>query len=58
MIPKSLSFDILVDKISCGASHTLMLSKSGDLFSIGSNKYGQLGLNDTNLEFSTAPLLI
>jgi len=35
-----------------------MLSKSGDLFSIGSNKYGQLGLNDVNLEFSTAPLLI
>ena len=36
-IPKSLSFDILVSSISCGANHTLMLSKSGDLFSIGSN---------------------
>jgi alpha-tubulin suppressor-like RCC1 family protein len=40
MIPKSLSFDILIKSISCGASFTMILSKSGELFSIGSNEYG------------------
>ena len=57
-LPKSLSFDILIRQVSCGAAHTLILSKNGDLFSIGSNQYGQLGLSDRQLEFTTAPLLI
>lgn len=56
--PKSLSFDILIKQVSCGGSHTLILSKQGELFSIGSNEYGQLGLNDRQLTFTTAPLLI
>jgi hypothetical protein len=57
-VPKSLSFDILIQSVSCGGAHTLILSKTGDLFSIGSNEFGQLGLNDRNLKFTTAPLLI
>jgi alpha-tubulin suppressor-like RCC1 family protein len=40
MVPKSLSFDILIKTISCGSSFTMILSKSGELFSIGSNEYG------------------
>lgn len=57
-VPKSLSFDILISQISCGASHTLMLTKKGELFAMGCNKIGQLGLGDRTLEFSTAPLLV
>lgn len=57
-VPKSLSFDILIRKVSCGSAHTLILSKQGELFSIGSNEYGQLGLNDRQLNFTTAPLLV
>ena len=57
-VPKSLSFDILIGEIACGAQHTLLLSRRGELFSIGSNEHGQLGLNDQSLEFSTAPLLV
>ena len=57
-MPKSLSFDILIKDVSCGGAHTLILSKSGDLFSIGSNEFGQLGLNDRQLKFTTAPLLV
>lgn len=57
-VPKSLSFDILIKQVSCGGSHTLILSKQGELFSIGSNEYGQLGLNDRQLNFTTAPLLV
>jgi alpha-tubulin suppressor-like RCC1 family protein len=57
-VPKSLSFDILISKVSCGGNHTLMLAQNGDMFSIGSNEYGQLGLNDRQMDFTTAPLLI
>ena len=39
-VPKSLSFDIIIKKISCGGNHSLMLAQNGDLFSIGSNEYG------------------
>jgi alpha-tubulin suppressor-like RCC1 family protein len=57
-LPKSLSFDILIKSVACGGAHTLILSKTGELFSIGSNEFGQLGLNDRQLKFTTAPLLI
>lgn len=57
-IPKSLSFDILISDIACGYAHSLILSRSGELFSLGDNTKGQLGLGDRELEFSTAPLLV
>ncbi len=48
----------MINEIACGAQHTVLLSKAGELFTIGSNQYGQLGLNDTQLDFTTAPLLV
>ena len=58
LVPKSLSFDILISQVACGAAHTMILSQRGELFSIGSNQQGQLGLNDRQLDFATAPLLV
>lgn len=55
LVPKSLSFDILISRVACGAAHTLILSQRGELFSMGSNHQGQLGLNDRQLDFTTAP---
>ena len=49
---------MLIKQIACGTNHTLLLSKRGELFSIGSNEHGQLGLNDRTLEMTTAPLLV
>ncbi len=31
----------------CGDDHTLILLRSGELFAVGGNSYGQLGLGDT-----------
>jgi alpha-tubulin suppressor-like RCC1 family protein len=36
----------IVKKAACGKSHCLFVDKSGFLFSMGSNEYGQLGIND------------
>lgn len=39
-------------------NHTLMLSKSGHVYSIGSNQFGQLGLGTTNMENQLLPCLL
>lgn len=36
--------DIKIKKSACGNAHTLLLSETGDLYGIGSNEYGALGL--------------
>lgn len=48
----------MIKNLACGHSHTLLLAQSGELFAMGHNGKGQLGLADKHLEFSTAPLLI
>jgi len=40
------SFRVLVGKISAGSNHLLALMLTGQLFSWGSNKQGQLGHGD------------
>jgi hypothetical protein len=35
--------------ITCGATHSLALTKSGRVFSWGNNKFGQLGFNDCDM---------
>jgi alpha-tubulin suppressor-like RCC1 family protein len=42
--PKSCSFNVLIKDISCGANHSAMLTTSGHLYMMGSNKFGQLGI--------------
>jgi len=37
--------DFKIVKICCGAHHTLILDKDGNVYSFGRNNYGQLGLN-------------
>ena len=44
-LPKICCFNTVVTQVSCGMSHTVMLSASGHVYSMGSNQYGQLGLN-------------
>ncbi|KAM9325224.1 putative E3 ubiquitin-protein ligase HERC4 [Gastrophryne carolinensis] len=40
---KSLS-DVQIVQLACGQHHSMALSREGDLFSWGENRYGQLGL--------------
>ncbi|XP_064637403.1 E3 ubiquitin-protein ligase MYCBP2-like isoform X3 [Lineus longissimus] len=36
-----------VVQVSCGLHHTVLLLDNGDVYTFGSNQYGQLGLGDT-----------
>lgn len=49
-MPKFISVPQKVSKVSLGRNHILMVSDTGDLFSLGSNQYGQLGINDSELQ--------
>jgi alpha-tubulin suppressor-like RCC1 family protein len=40
--------DIPIADAACGASHSLLLSKEGDLYAMGSNKFGQCGIKDVS----------
>ncbi|CAL8371695.1 unnamed protein product [Gadus morhua 'NCC'] len=42
--PSLLHFPVPVVQVACGNSHSLALTKAGDVFSWGSNSHGQLGL--------------
>lgn len=43
-VPKMLSFGIHIVEISCGFEHSLLRSVKGELYSVGNNKKGQLGI--------------
>jgi alpha-tubulin suppressor-like RCC1 family protein len=37
---------VFITKISCGSHHSLLLSKDGNIYSFGYNKFGQIGNNN------------
>ncbi|XP_076669802.1 RCC1 and BTB domain-containing protein 1-like isoform X2 [Andrena cerasifolii] len=41
--------EVVIEKIACGQSHTLALSKEGVLYVWGDNTHGQLGLGHKNM---------
>jgi len=57
-LPKSLSFEVYITQIACGFAHSMFISRDGHLFAFGSNSDGQLGINDSQMRHSSAPLLV
>ncbi|CAD8048494.1 unnamed protein product [Paramecium sonneborni] len=55
--PKCCSYKIIVVKIACGFQHSCLLINNGNLYTMGLNEQGQLGLN-TQLSFISTPQLI
>jgi len=44
--PHCLNLPTRITQVSCGASHTLMLSSDNRVFACGSNEEGQLGIGN------------
>lgn len=53
-----MSFDILILQISCGDYHAAFISTEQLVFTVGNNSEGQLGVGDSTLKHSSAPLLL
>ena len=39
-VPKSLSFEVFIGQIACGAHHSAFISREGQVFTFGSNRCG------------------
>lgn len=50
--------DELITYVSCGYSHTIIVTKSGKCFGFGSNAYGQLGINRIHYILTPTELVI
>ncbi|XP_054158377.1 uncharacterized protein LOC128956687 [Oppia nitens] len=50
--------DVLVDDISCGSYHILVLTNKHEVYGWGSNRFGQIGSRDTKFEDINTPKLI
>jgi hypothetical protein len=44
--PTKININFEIKDISCGDYHTILLTNKGDIYGFGSNKYGQLGIDN------------
>ena len=57
-VPRFCSYNILIEQVSCGGAHAVLLTSNYLLYSIGSNSYGQLGIGARDIEEKNTPVLI
>lgn len=55
-MPKKVDGVKNIVKIECGIDFTICLDKDGNLYSWGSNRYGQLGITGTNTYKQNKPV--
>ena len=56
--PKICSFNVVIKSIACGFMHTLFVSESGHVYSMGSNSAGQLGIGEPTVKSKNTPTLV
>ncbi len=58
-LPKVCSFNILIRQVSCGEDHTaFIVEPSGQVYSMGNNSDGKLGVGQPHLKNSNVPCLV
>lgn len=61
IVKESPTKHLLKDRIvsiSCGREHILFLTNTAQVYSMGSNEFGKLGLNQKLIKSSSIPVLI
>ena len=48
--PQVIALNVTIKQIACGTNHSLLLSNNGNIYSFGSNNYGQLGIGNSSAE--------
>eukprot|EP00826_Nyctotherus_ovalis_P031579 TRINITY_DN2525_c0_g1_i7.p1 TRINITY_DN2525_c0_g1~~TRINITY_DN2525_c0_g1_i7.p1 ORF type:complete len:839 (-),score=257.71 TRINITY_DN2525_c0_g1_i7:25-2541(-) len=56
--PRFCSFSVVIRAVSCGEEHTGLITGAGQIFTVGSNSEGRLGLGDRTLHQSSTPCLV
>lgn len=56
--PQICSFNVVIKQLACGLYHTIFGAENGLLYSMGCNKYGQLGIGDKESLSQSSPTLI
>ncbi|KRX09980.1 Regulator of chromosome condensation 1/beta-lactamase-inhibitor protein II [Pseudocohnilembus persalinus] len=54
-IPKILSFNLIIKEISCGDNHSAFITSKGQVYTMGNNDYGKLGIGNLKTNYISHP---
>lgn len=57
-IPKLCTFNVVIRKVACGEEHSAFITSNGNIFTMGSNADGRLGIGDRKTKLSLTPCLV
>ena len=56
--PRFCVYGVTIKKISCGEEHAAFLTNANFIYTIGSNRCGQLGIRDQDMQSKNSPVLV
>mmetsp|Transcript_18428 Transcript_18428/g.33190 ORF Transcript_18428/g.33190 Transcript_18428/m.33190 type:complete len:631 (-) Transcript_18428:2760-4652(-) len=57
-VPRMCDIKLPIRNVACGEDYSLLLTTQGQVFSLGSNTDGRLGLGDKAIRYKTTPTLV
>ena len=57
-VPRFCSFNVLIRQIACGEEHSAFIAQNGNVYTMGSNSEGRLGIGSRAVRQSAAPCLV
>jgi len=57
-VPRFCSFSVIIKAVSCGDEHSALITGRGEIFTVGSNSEGRLGLGDLTMTRSSTPCFV
>ena len=57
-VPRFCTYGILIRDVACGLEHSAFITSDNFLYTMGSNRCGQLGIGDPNVSYKNSPVLV